>query len=99
MMCTFVGNCETTFSPEGWHVVLVSKRTLFFLWELVLCMSFLERAGHPGLEAGRSEGFPRTRITKRSCACDCRRGLVSVGALFFSFFCFFFLLLPLRIVP
>ena len=32
---------------------------------------------------GRSEGFPRTRITKRSCACDCGRGPVSVGAFFF----------------
>ena len=36
---------------------------------------------------GRSDGFPRTRISKRSCACDCGRGPVSVGALFFlSFF-------------
>ena len=25
----------------------------------------------------RSEGFPRTRITKSSCACDCGRGSVS----------------------
>ena len=39
---------------------------------------------------GRSEGFPRTRITKRSCACDCGRGRVSVGAFFFL--SFFFLL-------
>ena len=31
----------------------------------------------------RSEGFPRTRLTKRSCACDCGRGPVSVGAFFF----------------
>ena len=31
----------------------------------------------------RSEGFPRTRVTKRSCACDCGRGPVSVGAFFF----------------
>ena len=35
----------------------------------------------------RSEGVPRTRITKSSCACDCGRGPVSVGAFFFlSFF-------------
>ena len=37
----------------------------------------------------RSEGFPRTRITKRSCACDCRRWPVSVGAFFFLSFLFF----------
>ena len=48
--------------------------------------------------ARRSEGFPRTRITKMSCACDCGRGLVSVGAFFFlsvclSFFLSFFLFL------
>ena len=30
----------------------------------------------------RSEGFPRTRITKSSCACDCGGGPVSVGAFF-----------------
>ena len=40
----------------------------------------------------RSEGFPRTRITKSSCACDCGRGPVSVGAFFFLL-SFFFLLL------
>ena len=39
----------------------------------------------------RSEVFPRTRKTKRSCACDCGRGPVSVGSfflllLFFSLF-------------
>ena len=39
----------------------------------------------------RSEGFPRTRITKRSCACDCGRGPVSVGAFFRSFVRSFFL--------
>ena len=39
----------------------------------------------------RSEGFPRTRITKSSCACDCGRGLVS------SFF--FFLVLPSSFLP
>ena len=48
------------------------------------------------LSANRSEGFPRTRITKKSCACDCGRGNVSVGAFFFlssfSFFLSFFLL-------
>ena len=32
---------------------------------------------------GRSEGFPRTRITKSSCACDCGRKPDSVGAFFF----------------
>ena len=31
----------------------------------------------------RSEVFPRMRITKRSCACDCGRRPVSVGAFFF----------------
>ena len=36
-----------------------------------------------------SEGFPRTRITKSSCACDCGRGPVSVGAFFLSSFFFF----------
>ena len=42
----------------------------------------------------RSEGFPRTRLTKRSCACDCEREPASVGAFFFlsSFFLSFFLL-------
>ena len=28
-------------------------------------------------------GFPRTRITKSSCACDCGREPVYVGAFFF----------------
>ena len=42
--------------------------------------------------AHRSEGFPRTRITKSSCACDCGRGLLS------SFFLLCLLLSP-RIVP
>ena len=38
--------------------------------------------------ARRSEGFPRTRITQISCACDCGKGPVSVGTFFFllSFF-------------
>ena len=35
------------------------------------------------------KGFPRTRITKRSCACDCGRGPVSVGAFFLRSFLFF----------
>ena len=39
-----------------------------------------------------SEGFPRTRITKMSRACDCGRGHVSVGAFFFLLSSFFFLL-------
>ena len=34
----------------------------------------------------RSKGFPRTRITKRSCAVECGRGPVSVGAFFFLSF-------------
>ena len=34
----------------------------------------------------RSEGFPRTRIRKSSCACDCGRGPLTVGAFFFFFF-------------
>ena len=46
---------------------------------------------HPRVREDRSEGFPRTRITKRSCACDCGRGPVSVGAFFLSFSFFFFL--------
>ena len=41
----------------------------------------------------RSEGFPRTRITKRSCACDCGRGPVSIGAFFFFLSSSFFFLL------
>ena len=36
----------------------------------------------------RSEGFPRTRKTKSSCACDCGRGPVSVGAFLLSSFFF-----------
>ena len=38
-----------------------------------------------------NEGFPRMWVTKSSCACDCGRRLVSVGAFFFllsSFFLF-----------
>ena len=31
----------------------------------------------------RSEGFPRTRLTKRSCACYCGSGPVPVGTFFF----------------
>ena len=49
----------------------------------------------------RSEGSPRTRMTKSSFACDCGKGPVSVGAFFFlrlSLSSFFFLLSP-RIVP
>ena len=38
----------------------------------------------------RSEGFPHTRLTIRSCACDFGRGPVSVGA-FFILSSFFFL--------
>ena len=40
-------------------------------------------------EICRSEWFPRTRKTKRSCACDCGRRPVSVGAFFFSLAFFF----------
>ena len=47
------------------------------------------------LRDSRSEVFPRTRMTKRSCAYDCGREPVSVGA----FPSFFFLLLSPRIVP
>ena len=39
----------------------------------------------------RSEGFPRTRMTKRSCACNCGRGPVSVDAFFFLLLLSFFL--------
>ena len=36
----------------------------------------------------RGAGFPRTRMAKSSCACDCGRGPDSVGAFFFlAFFC------------
>ena len=38
------------------------------------------------LSSSLTEGFPRTRKTKRSCACDCGRGPVSVGAFFLSSF-------------
>ena len=38
------------------------------------------------IKKNRSEWVPRTRITKRSCACDCGRGPVSAGAFFRSFF-------------
>ena len=41
----------------------------------------------------RTEGLPRTRITKKSCACDCGRGPVSVGAFFFLLSSSFFFLL------
>ena len=37
----------------------------------------------------RSEGFPRTRISKKSCACDCGRGPVFVGVFFFPLRSFF----------
>ena len=39
--------------------------------------------------ACQSDLFPRKRATKRSCACDCGRGPVSVGTLFFLFLSFF----------
>ena len=48
--------------------------------------------GSMGKCVNRSEGFPRTRKTKSSCACDCGRGPVSVGAFFFLLSSFFFLL-------
>ena len=62
-------------------------------------LSWLEPCFFGGQKDHRSEGFPRTRTTKRSCACDCGRGPVSVGAFFFflllslfiSFFLSFFL--------
>ena len=47
--------------------------------------SVLPLRGHRYCLSCRSEGFPRTRITKRSCACDCGRGPVSVGACILSF--------------
>ena len=42
------------------------------------------------LAQDRSEGFPRTRITNLSCACDSGRGPVSVGAFFFLLSFLFF---------
>ena len=42
----------------------------------------------------QSEGFPRTRITKMSCACDCGRGPVSFSSTSSSFFFFFLFRLP-----
>ena len=41
------------------------------------------KAGALSEISGGSEGFLRTRITKSSCACDCGRRPVSVGAFFF----------------
>ena len=68
---------------------------------LLACFIFLSLCILTIVHHCRSEGFPRTRITKRSCACDCGRGPVSVGAFFLSFFLFlslsfsFFLFLSL----
>ena len=39
---------------------------------------------------GQSEGFPRTRLTKWSCACDCGSGFVSVSPFFFLLLSSFF---------
>ena len=64
------------------HLSCVKLCAIFVVTEVVLFK-----------ENDSNEGFPRTRITKRSCACDCGRGPVSVGAFFLllsSFFPFFF---------
>ena len=55
---------------------------------LTLCIRPAERQ----FFVGRSEGFPIARKTKSSCACDCERGPVSVGAFFFVLLSFFFFL-------
>ena len=71
---------------ECWQEVVGSKwKEIAFVvvgWMLEVGCRRLLVAGR------RSEGFPRTRITKRSCACDCGRGLVSVDAFFFLSFPF-----------
>ena len=41
-------NRKTTLSPLFRRVLLVNKRTLFFLWGLVIWMLHTGRAGHPG---------------------------------------------------
>ena len=41
-------HCKTTVSPRGKCVFLVSKRTLYFFWEVVVWMLHICRARHPG---------------------------------------------------
>ena len=41
-------HCKTTVSPLIHSVFLVSKRTLYFFWELVVWMLYIGRARHPG---------------------------------------------------
>ena len=51
-----------------------------------LCGLHMMAEENASLSNSRSEGVPRTRLTKRSCACDCGKGNVFVGAFFLSFF-------------
>ena len=41
-------HCKTTVSPRGKCVFLVSKRTLYFFWVVVVWMLHIGRARHPG---------------------------------------------------
>ena len=41
-------HCKTTSSPRGNCVFLVSKRTLYFFWGVVVWMLHIGRARHPG---------------------------------------------------
>ena len=41
-------HCKTTVSPRDKCVFLVSKRTLYFFWGVVVWMLHIGRARHPG---------------------------------------------------
>ena len=41
-------HCKTTVSPRDKCVFLVSKRTLYFFWGVVIWMLHIGRARHPG---------------------------------------------------
>ena len=49
-------HCKTTVSPRGKCVFLVSKRTLYFFWVVVVWMLHIGRARHPG--PGRRSFIP-----------------------------------------
>ena len=46
-------DCKTKFSPLVCCGFLVSKRTIFFFWGLVIWMLYIGRARHPGPRMGR----------------------------------------------
>ena len=60
-------------------------------WDEIL-LSMIKMPSDDFWKVCRSKGFPRTRLAESSCACDCGRRPVSVGAFFFSFFLSFFFL-------